>query len=110
MSLPMTRTSAGLLLIHVFCLQELVGNPGLVSTIKQWLFQWDAVHLHGASPEQPKGAGQGKPKDMGKKAVMLSGPPGIGKTSSAHIIARCGCYCRCFLCCLDDGCAFFCMV
>jgi replication factor C subunit 1 len=70
------------------CLQELVGNPGLVSTIKQWLFQWDAVHIHGATPEQPAGAGGGKPKDMGKKAVLLSGPPGIGKTSSAHIIAR----------------------
>lgn len=31
---------------------------------------------------------QGKPKDMSKKAVLLAGPPGIGKTSCAHIIAK----------------------
>lgn len=67
---------------------DLVGNNTLIQTLRQWLFQWNAVHLHGATPEQPKGAGGGRPKDMSKKAVMLSGPPGIGKTSSAHIIAK----------------------
>ena len=36
-------------------------------------------------------AGSGKAKDMSKKAVLLSGPPGIGKTSAAHIISRCVC-------------------
>ena len=35
---------------------------------------------------KPKGGG--KPKDLSKKALMLSGPPGIGKTSSAMIVAR----------------------
>lgn len=29
-----------------------------------------------------------KAKDFSKKAVLLSGPPGIGKTSSAHIISK----------------------
>jgi ATP-dependent Lon protease len=38
--------------------------------------------------EQPSGGGGGRPKDMTKKAVLLSGPPGIGKTSAAHIIAK----------------------
>lgn len=33
--------------------------------------------------------GRGKPKDLSKKAILLSGPPGIGKTSSASIISRC---------------------
>jgi hypothetical protein len=47
------------------------------------------VCCRGATPEQPKGAGGGgKPKDLSKKAVLLAGPPGIGKTSSAHIIAK----------------------
>lgn len=32
--------------------------------------------------------GRGKPKDLGKKAVLMNGPPGIGKTSSAMIITR----------------------
>ena len=29
--------------------------------------------------------------DLSKKAVLLSGPPGIGKTSSAMIITRSAC-------------------
>ncbi len=29
-----------------------------------------------------------KPDDVKKKAVLLSGPPGIGKTSSALIVCR----------------------
>jgi len=36
------------------------------------------------------GMGTGKPKDLAKRAILLSGPPGIGKTSASHIIARCG--------------------
>ncbi len=64
---------------------ELVGNPGIIHDIRTWLSCWDAVHLHGAAPPPSKGA---KAKDYTKKAVLLSGPPGIGKTSSAHIIAK----------------------
>ena len=46
----------------------------------------DRVHLKGEALQEQKG--RGKPKDLGKKAVLLSGPPGIGKTSSAMIISR----------------------
>ena len=45
------------------------------------------MHINHLPPEGlPKGAG--RPKDMTKRAVLLSGPPGIGKTSSALIITR----------------------
>lgn len=48
----------------------------------------EAIHLRGQTVEPPKAAGGGRPKDFTKKAVLLSGPPGIGKTSSALIVAR----------------------
>ena len=47
------------------------------------------MHLRGQSASAAQG--RGKPKDLGKKAVLLSGPPGIGKTTSAMIITR---YCH----------------
>lgn len=48
----------------------------------------DKVHLRHEKPSEAKGRGGGKPKDLSKKAILLSGPPGIGKTSSAMIISR----------------------
>jgi replication factor C subunit 1 len=51
------------------------------------------VHIRGEAPQEAKS--KGRNKDMSKKAVLLSGPPGIGKTSSAMIISRCV-HCRRF--------------
>lgn len=67
---------------------ELVGNIQLVNLLKSWLSQWDSIHLHGQ--QASKLIQRGKHVDH-KKAVLLSGSPGIGKTSAALIIAReCG--------------------
>ncbi|KAG2439222.1 hypothetical protein HXX76_004584 [Chlamydomonas incerta] len=66
---------------------ELVGNNTLVANLKSWLMSWEQVNLRGAAAPTAKGGGA-KPKDLSKKAALLSGPPGIGKTSAAHIMAR----------------------
>lgn len=67
---------------------ELVGNPQGQKIIAQFLDDWESVHLHGKAPRQAPGAGAQR-KDMSKKAILICGPPGIGKTTAAHIISQC---------------------
>ena len=50
-------------------LDDVIGNPGAVSTLKMWAESWN----------------NGIPE---KRAVVLIGTPGIGKTTSAEALAR----------------------
>ncbi|KAL6054429.1 DNA replication factor C complex subunit Rfc1, variant 3 [Balamuthia mandrillaris] len=72
---------------------ELIGNPGVIKKLSDWLHNWDIP--------QPVKGGKGKAtmekgrpirsRENGYNAVLLSGPPGIGKTSAAMLVVReCG--------------------
>lgn len=68
---------------------DLVGNALHARTLEVFLRQWDAVHLHGRPPAPVSGTA--KHLDLTKKAVLLSGSPGVGKTSAARLVAEaCG--------------------
>jgi replication factor C subunit 1 len=60
---------------------ELIGNPGLVKNLASWLRNWSSSRAKGF----PKG---GKDDPSVFRAALLSGPPGIGKTTAAHMVAR----------------------
>ncbi|KAK1425376.1 hypothetical protein QVD17_20728 [Tagetes erecta] len=63
---------------------DIIGNQSLVNQLHDWLKNWDSNFLNGAS----KGKGK-KPNDSGaKKAILLSGTPGIGKTTSAKLVSQ----------------------
>lgn len=64
----------------------MIGSTELVNKLTRWLQKWDAVHLHHTekipfTKENP-----------GARAVLLSGPPGIGKSTVASLAAMEGGY------------------
>ncbi|GAB2212708.1 hypothetical protein Drorol1_Dr00020689 [Drosera rotundifolia] len=61
---------------------DVIGNRTLINQLHSWLSHWDEQFLHA------KGKGKKNNDSAAKKAVLLSGPPGIGKTSSAKLVSQ----------------------
>ena len=62
---------------------DYVGNAKEVSALNEWLRNWDAIHVL-KTATGPKWTRD----NPGAKAVLISGPPGIGKTTIAHLLGR----------------------
>ncbi|XVE68531.1 hypothetical protein DITRI_Ditri09bG0075500 [Diplodiscus trichospermus] len=63
---------------------EITGNQSLVNQLHNWLAHWNEQFLSTGS----KGKGKKKNDPGSKKAVLLSGTPGIGKTTSAKLVSQ----------------------
>ena len=64
---------------------ELVGNTGMVQKLSGWLADWHKVNFEGEKKPASFRPGEGS---ANSKAALISGPPGIGKTSAVLIICR----------------------
>ncbi|TEB28982.1 DNA replication factor C, large subunit [Coprinellus micaceus] len=62
-------------------LKEICGNKAPVERLEQWLMDWQGSYKAGF--KKP-----GKNMMNVYRAVLISGPPGIGKTTSAHLCAK----------------------
>ena len=69
---------------------DLVGNAGVISQLYEWLKDWDEVVLRGNKKQIPfrRGMSWSDMPNVNARAALISGPPGIGKTSAARIICK----------------------
>ncbi|KAI4334153.1 hypothetical protein L6164_018878 [Bauhinia variegata] len=63
---------------------DIIGNQSLVKQLHDWLTHWHEQFLDSGNKKKGK-----KQNDSGsKKAVLLSGTPGIGKTTAAKLVSQ----------------------
>lgn len=63
---------------------DIIGNQSLVKQLHDWLVHWNEQFLHSGPKEKRK-----KQSDSAsKKAVLISGSPGIGKSTSAKLVSN----------------------
>lgn len=62
-------------------INQICGNKGNVEKIQTWLKGWAYAHKYNFEKKGPDGLG-------GYRTIMIHGPPGIGKTTAAHLAAK----------------------
>ncbi|XP_043811730.1 replication factor C subunit 1 isoform X3 [Manihot esculenta] len=63
---------------------DIIGNQSLVNQLHSWLKNWNEQFLDTGN----KGKSKKQNDSSAKKAVLLSGTPGIGKTTSAKLVSQ----------------------
>ena len=71
-------------------LSDIIGNQQQLRNLESWLDNWDNCILRGHKSEEKNKTGKkfSKNENVNARAAIISGPPGIGKTSSVRVLTR----------------------
>lgn len=67
----------------------MIGNKSAIDSLREWLRDWDDVVIKGNKKQVKPSYGnwENQPKPNAR-ACLISGPPGIGKSTAAVLISK----------------------